>query len=392
MNKNLKKKRVLNFIRESGETSRIEISKNLSIDKKTVSVIVDQLLQDALIVPAGYRDSKAGRRQELMRINGSHSNFIGLDLGATHIIGIITDLNGVLLDRVFFEIRPGISVQLILEQLSRITRQLIDSKKKTGTISAIGVCTPGFINPENGISIVAENIPGWHEINMKQLFHDDFKLPLYIEDCSRAYGIAEKWIGKGRNVENFLVLDIGYGIGMAIFVNGQIYSGSCYRSGEIGHTMAVRDGHSCTCGKNGCLETVASGKGLARLAREGMKQGKSSVLNQLTHGNEESVTAQDVALAASMNDEFSKDLLNQAGSYLGEALANAVNLINPSKVIIGGGLIGAGKMFIDEIQSSLIKNTMSGLLDDLEFTLSEAGVDGSAYGCAFLAMDHIFSA
>ncbi len=381
---------ILNLIRERGRISRVDISTQFAIDKKTVSNIIDSLIKESLVTSAGFKESTAGRRQELLTINGAHSNYIGIDLGATHIIGILTDLNAQLLDKVYYEIRPGLPVELIINQMKTILSKLVKSEKATASIESIGICVPGFINPRSGVSIISENIPGWQDVNLKEIFQRETNKPIYLEDSSRTLGLAEKWLGQGKNQKNFIVLDLGYGIGMAIFIDGKLYTGHSYKSGEIGHTIVRVDGEQCVCGNRGCLETVASGKAIAKEALRAIKEKKSEILHGLTHGKAESVTAQDVSIAASMGDNFSIELLKTAGRYVGVALANAVNILNPSSVIIGGGLIKSGNILIDSMVENLKKNTMMGIIDDLQIHISQLDTVGSALGSALLALQHVF--
>ena len=382
---------VLRLVREHGQASRSRIGAELHLDKKTVSGIVEELLRQELIRSAGFLASRAGRRQELLAIRGGHSNFIGIDLGATHILGVLADLNAAVLDRIVFEIRPGLPVELILAQMKSIARRLAASDKATAPVRSIGIGVPGFVNPAEGISLVAENIPGWKDIRLRDIFAAELGLPAFLEDCSRAFGWAERWLGHGRSGGDFLLLDLGYGIGMALFVRGGLYAGSGYKSGEIGHTVVRPDGRECACGHRGCLETVASGQGIAREAARGIREGRSPLLESLTHGQPDSVTAQDTAVAAGMGDPYAAELLREAGLLIGMALANAVNLLNPSLVILGGGLTDAGKGFLGAIDESLRRYTMMGIVDDLRVEVSRLGGDGSALGSALLAMEHVFS-
>ncbi len=381
---------ILGYILKNGKASRVELAQRFFIDKKTVTNIVNELLGDNLLSPAGFRESAAGRRQELLTLNSSYRNYIGLDLGATHIIGIITDFQFSIKERIFYDIRPGLSVEVIINQMKTILKSLLSSDKINAEITSIGMCVPGFINPKSGISIIAENIPGWENIKLKENFEKDFKKKIFIEDSSRALGLAEKWIGSGKDQQNFIVLDLGYGIGMAMFADGRLYTGSSYKAGEIGHMIMEINGRNCVCGNRGCLETVASGKALAMEASDHLKSNSSGILYELIKGKPDYVTAQDVTLAAEMGDEFSINLLKKAGDYIGVALANAVNILNPSTVIIGGGLISTGEILVENIIKSVKLNTMMGILDDLGIKLSRFDVNGSALGCALLAMRPLF--
>ncbi len=384
--RNINKMRMLTYILRNGEASRVELAREFSIDKKTVTNIVNELIRCNIITSAGFKESNVGRRQELLKINGSHSNYIGLDLGATHIIGLIVDLALSVKERIFFEIRPGLPVELILNQIKTIIKNLLASEKSTANIDSIGMCVPGFINPRSGISIIAENIPGWKDIKLKEEIEKEFKKNVFIEDSSRTLGLAEQWLGSGKHLKDFIIGDIGYGIGMAIFIDGKLYTGNTYKSGEIGHTIVKVNGPLCVCGNKGCLEAVASGKAIALRASEMIKQNKSKILFELTKGKSDFVTAQDVALAAEMGDDFSKGLLMDAGHYIGVALANAINIINPSTVILGGGLINAGEIFRSSIVESLKIHVMMGIIDDLEIVFSKFNIDGSALGCAILSI------
>ena len=281
-------------------------------------------------------------------------------------------------------------MDLIINQMKTILTNLLNSKNTTADLKAIGICVPGFVNPKTGISIISENIPGWRDVDLKKIFESKFNLPVYLEDSSRTTGLAEKWLGNGKNKDNFVVLDLGYGIGMAIFIGGELYAGSTYKSGEIGHTIVKEGGEKCICGNRGCLETVASGKALAKEALKGIQEGKSEILTGLTQGRAESVTAQDVSIAASMGDTFSINLLRDAGKYIGIALANSVNILNPSYIIIAGGLVKSGDIIINSLIESLNNNTMMGIIDDLEVVVSKLGVESSALGSAILASQSVF--
>jgi glucokinase len=198
-------------------------------------------------------------------------------------------------------------------------------------------------------------------------------------------------LGEGRHARDFLALDLGHGIGMAMFLDGKLYTGSGYKAGEIGHTVVKPDGPACTCGKRGCLETLASGRGIALQAAEGLARKRSELLERLTHGQIESVTAQDVSVAASMNDPFATALLRAAGAHIGVALANAVNLLNPSLIVLGGGLVNAGRLLLDGVEEGLRCYTMMGIVDDATIRVSQLGVNASALGSALIAMDCVFA-
>jgi predicted NBD/HSP70 family sugar kinase len=381
--------RILALVREKGQVSRGEISQAFSMDKKAVSVAVDRLLSEGIVRVQGLRESRAGRRREILAVNGPHAAVVGIDLGATHVIGLLVDLAGEVLERASYDIRPGLPAALILDQMRTIAARLLSTPHGRGA-KAVGVCVPGFVNPVEGTSLVAENIPGWKDVRIREALTEGVGLPVSVEDSSRALAVCERWLGSARGQQDFLVLDLGFGIGMGIFTGGSLYRGAGWKSGEIGHTVVDPHGLLCACGGRGCLETVASGRAIARQAAEGIRDGRSTLLGELTKGNAAAVTAQDVGVAAGMQDPFSVQLLEAAGRAAGLALANAAAILSPSVAVLGGGLIRAGRVFLDAIHESADRHLMPGMRQDLHIVESGLGLDGSARGVALIASEEIF--
>jgi predicted NBD/HSP70 family sugar kinase len=364
-----------------------EIAREFSLDKKAVSLAVDGLLEEGIVTVSGFRDSAAGRRRELLAINGGHGVSIGIDLGATHVIGVLADLAGVVLERAFFEIRPGLPVELILEQMKIIASRLLS----VGGVRSVGVCVPGFIKPDEGVSLIAENIDGWRNVRIRELFEAELHVPVCVDDASRAFAGAERWLGCAKGLKDFVALDLGYGIGLGIYSAGAPLRGADWKSGEIGHTVVNPDGLPCACGNRGCLETVASGKAIARQAAEGIRAGKSALLRELTHGDADAATAQDVAVAATMADPFSLSVIRAAGAAVGLALANAANILAPSLAVLGGGLVSAGSTLTDAIKESFHRYCMPGIREHVRINVSALGADASARGMALEAAEIVFA-
>ena len=382
--------RILRLVREKGEVSRGEISQAFSMDKKAVSVAVERLLSEGILRISGLQDSRAGRRREILSVNGDHAAAVGVDLGATHIIGVLVDLAGAVLEKASYEVRPGLPVQLIRDQVRAIAERLLAAPR--GRLArAVGVCVPGFVHPVEGTSLVAENIPGWKDVRIRQELEAALGLPVTVDDSSRAMAVSERWLGAAWGEQDFISLDLGFGVGMGIFCDGAPYHGSGWKSGEIGHTVVDPNGLACACGGRGCLETVASGRAIARQAAEGIRGGRSALLGELTRGNADAATAQDVGVAAAMGDPFSRDLLASAGRAVGLALANAAAILNPSLVVLGGGLLAAGASFLDALRESAEHHLMPGMRAELKIVESKLGADGSARGAALMAAEGIFS-
>jgi predicted NBD/HSP70 family sugar kinase len=380
------RRRILSLVREKGEVSRGEISRAFSMDKKAVSVAVEALRAEGILAVRGLRESRAGRRSESLSLNGRHSATLGIDLGATHVIGVLADLAGLPLARASFEIRPGLPVELILEQMKTIAARLL-STADAPTVRGAGVCVPGFIQPDEGISLVAENISGWTNVHIRDSLEQALGIGVRVEDSSRAFAAAERWLGQARGTPDFILVDLGYGIGMGMYCEDRLYRGAAWKSGELGHTVADPDGLPCACGGKGCLETVASGRAIARQAAEGIRAGKSALLRELTKGLPEAVTAQDVGVAASMQDSYATSLLQRAGAAVGLAVANVAAILNPSVIVLGGGLVSSGRLYVDAVSEAVTRHLMPGMGPDTRIIVSDLGVDGPARGMALLAAE-----
>ncbi len=381
---------ILNAIRIHGTMSRTDIAKRYRIDRKSVSLLIDALLRDGLIASAGLKDSDAGRKQELLRINGAHSNYVGVDLGSTHVTGVLLDLSAETLDRKRFEIRPDLPAEMILAQTRIVVDHLLSSTKNTAEVRGIGICVPGYVYARTGVSVRATSLASWSNIRVREIFESAFGLPVSVEEGTRAHAVYEKWMGLAKFCDNFVLVGAGYGIGAAIFLRQGLYEGSNNKAGELGHTVVKPDGAVCTCGNRGCLETIASGRAIEKRASEAVEAGESSTLRDLTHGEANQVTAKDVALAASMGDEFSRALLDEVGRFLGIALANLSQVLNPSRVIISGGLKNAGSFFVEAVRSALEDHLIAHIAEDLRIDVSQAGPDGGAQGAGIVAMQELF--
>ena len=381
-------RRILSLVREKGEVSRGEIARAFAMDKKAVSVAVEALRAEGILAVRGLRESRAGRRSESLSLNGGHAATLGIDLGATHVIGVLADLAGAPLVRTSFDIRPGLPAELILDQMKRIAARLL-STGGAPPVRGAGVCVPGFIQPEEGISLVAENISGWTNVHVRESLEQELGISVRVEDSSRAFAAAERWLGQARGVADFILLDLGYGIGMGMYCESRLYRGAGWKSGEIGHTVVAPGGLPCACGGRGCLETVASGRAIARQAAEGIRDGRSALLRDLTKGIPDAATAQDVGVAAGMQDAWAVGLLQEAGAAVGLALANVAAILNPSVVVLGGGLVSSGPVFIDAVKEAVARHLMPGMRSDTRIIVSGLGIDGPARGMALLASEGI---
>ncbi len=385
--KNYNIKKILSILRKYELLSRIELSAISSLDKKTITNITKKLLEDKQIEVVELRYEGMGRPKAMLGLRGDYCKCLGLDLGGTYISGVIINFKGEVVCSqnvdIFSEMEP--------EMLLDISYDLIDTLLEEADISiedvsGIGISIPGFIDKDTGLCVLSENIPEWINVPLQELFHKKYNKEVYIDNNSRLMALAELWYGKGREVKDFISFDLGLGIGCGIVIDHRIYAGASGKSGEVGHTIVEVDGPLCTCGRHGCIESLASGWALVMQAQEAMKKGVDTNLNEIK-GHGSAPTTEDISLAAEKGDEFCIGLLKNAGEYIGIGLANIIDLFNPSLVIINGKLYNNNPVLKESIRQTVNKQTMPQIYSDTKVVESDIGVMATAIGAATLCLE-----
>jgi len=384
-------KKVLNLLWMHKKLSRLELAQYSRLNKKTITNIVNPLLEDGIVAPSGFRDSDAGRRQELLELVPSYSYHMGLDVGATQIQCVIVDFCGNVIAEQGAELRVHTGSAIIMQMAKSLIESVIRSSGlEKSKIKSLGFSVPGFVDRERGVSHFGLTIPDWQNIPVRDILKDTLDVPFYIEDSSRAMAIAEYRIGAGRGESDFILFDLGYGVGCGIFIDGQLYMGSGNKSGEIGHTIVKPDGPMCERGHRGCIESIASGMAIANTAKKRIEAGEQSLLTGISGGEIAGITARDVVMASELGDELSCGILREAGEYLAIGVVNALHFFNPSLIILGGRLMASGNVLLDTITKFIKENTVPMIYDDVRIVRSEMGSRNAALGAALLHLEDYF--
>jgi glucokinase len=261
-----------------------------------------------------------------------------------------------------------------------ITR-LLDSMDEPSQLAAVGMGVPGNVDSENGIAIAAVNL-GWSNLPMANEMKQRLGVPVRIDNDVRAYTQGEVIAGVGQGKKNVICVTLGTGIAAGILVNGSIISGSQFYAGEIGHDRCPDIRAQCKCGKVGCLETVASGPGIARLANDAVKAGTDTLLQT----RNAPLTAHDVYWAAKEGDLVAIEIFNEVGQILGTKLVTITYLLNPETIIIGGGPAAAGDLLLNPIKQ--VFNDQYRYTDQLpEIVTGSLGDTAGLIGSAYMAIN-----
>jgi len=228
----------------------------------------------------------------------------------------------------------------------------------------------------------------WYDIPLGQHLHDHFKLPVLVENDGIAAVWAEREIGAGQG-RNHIVSLIGQdtGIGSGIILNGQIYRGISSMAGEIGHMVVEENGPRCTCGNYGCLQVTAIPAVLVKQARAAIEDGVDTYMARMVHGDVNTLTLETVVEALNQGDRVAFNLVDQMGKYLGSVIAKVVHILNPSKVIVGGGFALFGDVLLEPIRRAIKVSVLSRASNDLEVAISPLGRDVSLRGVALLCSE-----
>ncbi|GAA1403132.1 MULTISPECIES: ROK family transcriptional regulator [Catellatospora] len=379
--------RVLRLLRDEGALSRAELADRLDIPRPRLLGELDRLVAGGHVAEAGPAESRGGRRSTLVELNPG-MRFAGVDLGATSIDVEVT--NGRLEPVAHYsepaDIRSGPKVTL-----QRVNELLAKAKVEGAFthLDGIGIGVPGPVSFRDGVPVSPPIMPGWDRFPVRELLTREHGCPAVVDNDVNIMAVGERNAGVAHSVDNFLFVKIGTGIGCGVFLGGEVYRGTDGCAGDIGHIQVDSHGPVCTCGNVGCLEAVFSGAALAREATAAARSGTSPALAERLATNG-AVTAMDVAIAAVEGDVVCVQLIRDGGRRIGTVLAGLVSFVNPSMIVIGGGLAQLGHIMLAEIRSVVYRRSLPLATGNLPLVLSELGPRAGVAGAAVLASEIAF--
>lgn len=293
---------------------------------------------------------------------------IGIDIGGTNTVFGVVDKRGQIINQGSIKTAVHKEINEYVDALVVGVQKIIDQVGGTSNIKGIGVGAPNG-NYFTGCIEFAPNLPWKGVIPLAQMLSDKLHVPVELTNDANAAAIGEMTYGAARGMKDFLVITLGTGVGSGIVVNGQLVYGHDGFAGELGHTTIRRDGRLCGCGLKGCLETYTSATGVARSAKEKLKDtNEPSILREM---NPDEITSKDVYDAAIKGDKVAKDIFEFTGTLLGEAFANFVAFSSPEAIILFGGLTKAGKLIFDPVRKNMEENMLPIFRNKIKLLMSE---------------------
>ncbi|ARI76136.1 ROK family transcriptional regulator [Halobacillus mangrovi] len=389
--KSMNRSIILNMIRKQGPISRADIAKQSRLTPPTVSNIVKELINTKFVIETTQGTSKGGRKPTLLEINVDYFYVLGIDVGTTSMKFVVTNLFGEVKDTTNLDIPPTPSNNDLLATMKQgIHALLANGNSDPDKYLGIGVGMHGIVDPVNGISLFAPTFQ-LHNIPIKEELEKEFNMIVNVENDARAMTLGEYWFGHGNDADNMVGVNVGNGIGAGLMVKGRLFHGENSLAGEIGHITIDLSGPKCPCGNYGCLQTLAAGPAIAERAIKELKSGKKSIIQDLVEGDFDRVDGRVVYEAACQNDEFSIQLLNQTGRYLGIGLTNLIHTINPKRIIIGGGVSKAGTFLMEGIKETIQTRGLTDKAKETSIVISKLGEHASAIGACVLILEEFFA-
>jgi glucokinase-like ROK family protein len=380
----LQKKRILYHLYYKGHLSNPEICKLTNMSSPSIQKLLSELIGEKLVREEGIGQSIGGRRPLMFGINAPARFVVGINIGhsATE-IGVF-NLNNQLVDKIQIFKRPLENSQDFVDALHHeVERVLLSSNINNDQLLGIGIAITGLTDPRLGLSYSHLN---FSEKSVKGLFEEKFGKPVFTDNDARLMALGEYVFGSAIGHENVLCVNIGSGIGMGMILNGRLYQGHSGFAGEFGHIKIQEEGQLCICGKNGCLETVASGDALTRMALAAVASGKATILSNYT----DDLNCETIIDAAHQGDQVAIDLIDQIGTFLGQGLSTLIHLFNPETIILGGHMSRARQFLLDPVHQTLNKYTIGQIKNATRLVTSTLGDKAAVMGAMALVMEHVF--
>ena len=307
---------------------------------------------------------------------------IGIDVGGTNVKIALVDGNGNIAYSNTAPTHAEMGLNYTIENIKQAIRDLI-TESRVENLEGIGFDFPGQIDYKNGVVKLAPNIPGWVDIPIAKIIEDEFHVPVKIDNDVHCAALGELKYGAGQGCENFICMTVGTGIGSGIVLDGKLIRGATNVAGELGHIkLSMHDGELCGCGDYGCLEAYASGPSIVKMAQDYIMGGKSTKYKEMAAGGE--ITPYIVSEAAKQGDPVAQRIFTKTGEYIGFGLVSVINLLNPEKVIIGGGVAGAGDILFDPIRKVIKERAMKVAGSAVEIVPAKLGNNAGVIGASLL--------
>ncbi len=386
---------ILLSLLQDGPISRVELAEKLSLSNTTITNLISELLDQEIILEEHIRPldqpRRVGRPRRMLQLIPTARYAIGVHIGVGLIRVAITDLLAEITYNKIAYFDLTTSPEYVIEEIVQIIEEAINTNDlDRERLIGVGVGASGLVNFETGINVLAPRL-GWNNVPIQHLMEVRLNLPVCVDNNVRAMALAEAFFGDGRGVGVLAFVYGRIGVGSGIVVNGQVFRGSGAGAGEIGHmTIVPNGGEICTCGNTGCLETLLSEPVWIRNAETIAASHPEGILSRYLTGDDPRPRIEQIFSAATDGDELTRQFIAERSCYLGIALANLVNILNPELIILGGMLAQGSDLILPIAESKMKEAAFAGLGENVHLEDLNLWLASRCYRCRFSGFNHIF--
>ncbi len=388
LNKIRQKKKILSLLHTHGDTSAPELSKLLKISLPTCFALLNDLITLGYVKNLGIGESSGGRKPNLYGLPQNGFYVISCDFARFHAHMAICDCNNKFVTPVV-EIDTHIDDPDLVEKLFQTAQKLMnDNQIPNDKVYGLGVDMPGLVDSKTGINYTIKDKK--HQ-NVRRLLKQRFNKLVYVDNDARMHAFGEYHFGEAKKYKDVIFIHWSWGLGLGIFINGQLCSGNKGFAGELSHIPMVENGELCICGKRGCLETIACSNTIMRRVKQGFADQEISSLINNFKDRPEKVTPEDVINAARQGDDFCISILNEIGKAMGKGLSYIIQLLNPEIIVLSGPLSRAKQYVLSPIQQSLNRLCLEKISENTAIIVSELGDQSALLGTSEMVFQKIFT-
>ena len=363
------------LLKDGRPWTRAELAETTGLARSTVAARIDVLMRLGLVAPFGGAPSTGGRPPALFALNPTAKVVVGVDVGATHVRAVLADLSGSILGEEATDLPVADGPAVVLGWVVDATRRLAASAPHAD-LAAVGIGLPGPVEHSTGRPISPPIMPGWDRFDVVDHVRRATGVPVLVDNDVNIMALGERRTHLA-DVDDVVLIKVATGIGAGIVSGGRLQRGAQGTAGDLGHVRVARAGEVvCRCGNTGCLEALAAAPALAEALRAKGVQAR---------------TGQDVVDLVRGGDPTAIAVVRDAGRDIGEVVATMVNLVNPSVVVIGGLLAGAGEHLLAGIREVVYLRSLPLATAQLRIEASRAGTEAGVLGAVALAVDHVLS-
>ncbi|GAA4433311.1 ROK family transcriptional regulator [Ravibacter arvi] len=380
LKKNRLRRHLIKELYRTHTTSINKLSRLFHSSIPSATGIVNEMQREGWVIEKGIGVAKAGRPPVLYGLNSDKKVNLLIDVNRNEANFVVMNLN----NEILHEHHRSLHLENAPSYLAQLTGEL-DAFLAGIPLSredfwGIGVTMPGLISPSQGLNQSYPQLTP-EGVSLTEALRKKYQLPVLMMNDTHATAYGEYRFGLAKKFKHVLTINIDWGVGLGVLLEGEVFGGSKGFAGELGHIQVNPDGILCECGKVGCLDTITSAVALIRQAEEGIAAGRATLLTKLAGADNHSLSADHIIQAVKMGDSFSIDLLSNLGAELGKGLATAVHLFNPEAIIVTGVLARADNFITNPMEQAINRYCLSDFRNALTIKISELGPKARLLGC-----------